>query len=44
MHGLCTSCDIGLWFGTCLVDSCVGDVGHLVEMFHWCMIHARVFD
>jgi hypothetical protein len=27
--------------GTCLVDACVGDVGHLVERGPWYMINVR---
>jgi hypothetical protein len=31
----------GYRFGTCLVEACVGDVGHLVERCPWYMIHVR---
>ena len=30
--------------GTCLVEACIGDVGHLVERFHWYTIYVRGYS
>jgi hypothetical protein len=44
LYMVCTSTYL-VWyvgdFGTCLVEACVGDGGHLVERFPWYMIHVR---